>query len=349
MCLEDLITFLALGNSILLRRFAFLPYKTISFCDSHYVFMELYMKLLTGIFLVILTTPVLAGVIRDDVDDSAYRDIGNYFAFDSVGAIIGDSAEGAYGCSGTAIDTHWVLTAAHCVDKATSLNFYLRDATGAYTSHTGINWFANENWNGSNLLDGWDIGLINVSDSLDVAPAQIYRGNNEFLNIGVSVGFGLSGNGLTGDILPFGTKRGGFNSIDDVWSAAGNFDQMLWSDFDSPTDPAYNFFSFIDPTLNTSANPFEYAIAPGDSGGGVFILENNQLYLAGVHSIGADINGDSLVDYGDIYASTRVSSFASWIDEKINPIKVPESNGLPLLLIALGGIFCLRARKSANA
>src|SRR5437868_15226256 len=82
------------------------------------------MKLLTGILLSSLVVPAMAGTIRHDTPVAEYRAFGGWDKLAPVGAIIGGSSEGYYGCSGTAISAHWMLTAAHCVDKATSIDFY---------------------------------------------------------------------------------------------------------------------------------------------------------------------------------------------------------------------------------
>jgi secreted trypsin-like serine protease len=86
-------------------------------------------------------------------------------------------------------------------------------------------------------------------------------------------------------------------------------------------------------------------IAPGDSGGGVFVQENGQTYLAGVHSFISDFSNNGMFGYGDVYGSTRVSGFIEWINGKIAAHEVPESGSGLLVLIGLLGLLAQRMRK----
>jgi hypothetical protein len=245
------------------------------------------MKLLTGLLLSSLVVPAVAGTIRHDTEDAEYRAFGGWENLAAVGAIIAEGSEGSYGCSGTAINAHWMLTAAHCVDDAKSLDFYLRNQQGGYTAYEGSSWLAHELFNGLDLFAGWDIGLVHFDQALDVAPAKLYRGNNELGSLGVIAGFGTSGDGLGGVTSPFGVKRAGVNVVSYAFSTEGDGEQILFGDFDPPVDNnpngAWDFFE------DGYALPFEYSPAFGDSGGGMFIFENNELYLAGVSSFILDL------------------------------------------------------------
>ena len=68
---------------------------------------------------------------------------------------------------------------------------------------------------------------------------------------------------------------------------------------------------FGDPTF------FEFLIAPGDSGGAVFLFDEGEMRLAGVNSflLGLDLVSDA--DYGDRAGATRVSLYNDWIDAVI--------------------------------
>ncbi len=282
-----------------------------------------------------------AGTIRHDVNDSVYRQIGRLPQFNSVGAILFDTPAGGYICSGTVIDAHWVLTAAHCVDEAVSMDFYEWNGTN-HVLRQATSWFAHENWTG-NLLQGWDVGLMYFEDALSVGPAQLYAGRNEFLATTTHVGYGASGTGITGSVINAGTRRGGQNMVDDLWSTQGDGQQLLWSDFDHPTDASYNWLDFVGYTFDDLAIPYEYSIAGGDSGGGAFIYENGQWWLAGVHSLGININGGAQAQYGDGFASTRVSSLRRWIE--INA-EIPEPESLALFGLASGLMLLSFRRKS---
>jgi len=136
---------------------------------------------------------------------------------------------------------------------------------------------------------------------------------------------------------------------------------LIW-DFDSPVDDPEHA------NTNTMSSEFgiassdvpldlEYSIAPGDSGGGSYLFESGQWWLAGVTSGDADIfyyppdpplaPGDppdnNRVTYGDVNVVTRVSSFQGFIDGFV-PASVPEP-GPMVACTLLFAAFWLRRRK----
>lgn len=301
------------------------------------------MKVIASLLVAALSVPVSAGIIRHDTPDSWYTGLATDPAFSSVGLIFADTADTSYSCSGTVINKNWVLTAGHCVDQAKAMSFYLPSETG-WRFYEADSWVAHENYSDTKLFAGWDIGLMHFETEFEVAPAQLYTGDTEWLNTSISVGFGFTGNGETGMTDIDYQSRAGTNIIDDLWSEEGSYQQILWSDFDHPIDPSYNFFDYIGVDFDDLASVLEIMIAPGDSGGGVFIQQEGQVYLAGVHSFVGDATNDGIFGYGDVYGSTRVSSFNDWINEKITTHPVPESGGLLLTLVGFLGLLARRQR-----
>jgi hypothetical protein len=267
-----------------------------------------------------------------------YTEFAKDAAFNGVGLIAFNTVDSSYTCSGTVINKNWVLTAGHCVNDAKAMSFYLPSETG-WRFYEASSWVAHENYSDTGVLNGWDIGLMRFDTEFDVAPAQLYSGSSEWLSPMASVGFGVTGNGYTGIVGIDYERRAGTNIIDDLWSLEGGGDQIIWADFDHPTDLSFNLFNFMGYSFDDLASVLEIIAAPGDSGGGVFIEEAGQIYLAGVHSFGGDYNGDGIWGYGDAFGSTRVSSFIDWIDNKVSPRSVPESSGLLLMLIGFVAVF----------
>jgi len=301
------------------------------------------MKVIASLLVAAISVPASAGIIRHDTPDSWYTGLATDPAFNGVGLIFAENADTPYSCSGTVINKNWVLTAGHCVNAARTMSFYLPDETG-WRFYEADSWVAHENFGDATFVDGWDIGLMHFETEFEVAPAQLYTGDTEWLNTSISVGFGFTGTGETGMTTIDYQSRAGTNIIDDLWSAEGSGQQILWSDFDHPTDPAYNYFNFPGVDFDDLASVLEIMIAPGDSGGGVFIQQDGQVYLAGVHSFIADVTNDGTFGYGDIYGSTRLSSFGDWINEKITTHPVPESGSLLLTLIGFIGLLARRLR-----
>ena len=251
--------------------------------------------------LMIASGSVLAGTIRHDRTESQYLSLGATYS--NVGRIIVNTPTADYLGSGTLIAPNWVLTAGHMVDDIIS-------GTVAFggTSYTAESWVAHSNWDG-NLLNGNDIALIKLMNNVvGIDAAELYTGSDEFGQVGTAVGYGKSGTGLTGAVTSAGTLRAGNNVIDAYYGKNQKKTKILLSDFDNPLDPGDNSYG-SDVPLN-----LEYLIAPGDSGGPVFIDIDGVSLLAGVNSFGASFDEDTDSDYGDVSGHTRVSQFTNWID-----------------------------------
>ena len=126
---------------------------------------------------------------------------------------------------------------------------------------------------------------------------------------------------------------------------------LLW-DFDSPaSDPEHANTNSMADFVASSADPLalEYSIAPGDSGGGSYIFENSQWYLAGVTSGDVDyftypdIAGSNRDTYGDLNLVTRVAAYQSFIDNLV-PTAVPEPGHWALICSGLA-IAVIRCRR----
>jgi V8-like Glu-specific endopeptidase len=318
--------------------------------------------------LTLASVSAVAGTIRHDVDDSLYRALSYNQQFDSVGEVLFTDGTSGYRCSGTVIASNWVLTAGHCVDSAVSMTFQLpqydagRTTLLGHTSHTATSWVWHENWTGNNLLAGWDVGLMYFDNPFDVDPAKLYTGSNEAGSVTTHVGYGATGTGLTGVNSPSGTRRAGQNVVDGLHSGEGTGNQLLWSDFDHPDPEAtdawgdvYNdwvnfvysndaYFAGSGITSANEALPMEYSIAGGDSGGGAFIQEHGEWFLAGVHSLGANINGTpQQADYGNLFASVRVSDMYDWI-QSYTATSVPNPATFGLLGLGLTLLWARRRR-----
>ncbi len=161
---------------------------------------------------------------------------------------------------------------------------------------------------------------------------------DELGQTGTYVGFGRTGNGLTGQTIYSSAKRGGTNDIDVTGDqfAVGWSSNTLLSDFDSPLANESSFGSSIPGDL-------EYLPAEKDSGAGLFLDVNGVPKIAGVVSF-ALFDSDGLnFSYGDGIAATRISGQMTWITSVVPESSAPRLLAIPFSIVLMAG-FARRFR-----
>lgn len=280
-----------------------------------------------------------AGVRREDVADSEFLALASSALYQSVGKFTYSVGSSSYLASGVLISPEWVLTAAHVTGGTnyagqgiTNMNFSLVTAEGVL-SYAAAEWMTYPGWVATqgNLLAGVDIGLVRLSGSVTaVEAATLYLQDSLAIQPGTMVGFGATGTGLTGyDAGTAGTRRAGQNMIDAQGGGTSISSNILFVDFDRPGVPGES--------VTGSALPLalEYLVAPGDSGGGLFITENSHTFLVGVTSFIWGYNdGTSNADYGDLAGFTSTTAYAGWISS-VTGVSIPEPTSGSLLAISL--------------
>lgn len=188
--------------------------------------------------------------------------------------------------SAVIIRPHWVLTAAHMAQN-TADHTLLKDEQEYPLPH--VVWpkdYKEEN------VGFADIALCYSPTEFKLAfyPA-LYRDENEVGKAVTIAGYGITGTFLTGCTVSDGKKRAGHNTLE-------YFDRGV---------------VVCQPRKGAARLPLEFMLAPGDSGGGMFI--GNE--LAGINSFVMAADGNPNGTYGDESAFTRVSLYADWVESEI--------------------------------
>jgi len=259
------------------------------------------------------------------------------------------------------------LTAAHCVTD-TNGNFDLASGTVKFETACGDQTIGvqeawtqiHPGWLGDaslfDLLNGNDIALIELDKFPDPCTGdnvdRYFIDRNTADDLGLmseDVGFGRSGVGATGDLLPSGIKRQSGNTYDEgdaffaailVPTTAGS---TLVDDFDNG-NAANDAMAFIGLTVDAVGKGDDEGLsAGGDSGGPHFNAAKEitgvtswGLHLTGGPGAGTpDIDGALNSSFGEWSGDVRVATYAAFVD---SAIQILEDNKAEKPM-AVGGEF----------
>ncbi|BAZ53315.1 peptidase S1 and S6 chymotrypsin/Hap [Nostoc sp. NIES-4103] len=315
---------------------------------------------------------VVAGEPSDYIVNpgTGYDGVALLESFPSQNSIV----SGGRACTGSLLPTGWhILTAAHCLTQTTE-DVPLGGIPGKFDTSSTIvgfespilsnqrflgirasEFYIHPDWNGE-YLSGNDIAIIKLFQQAppEIDRYDIYRGTDELNQVSTIVGYGVSGNGNTGATILAGVKRSGQNIYEFLLGQFADVTGVIISDAARNTVIGYDFdnglvandvFGYYG-IPNTGLGLNEVTSFEGDSGGPVFI--NN--LVVGITSFGGslgltppEVDNERNGSFGEVSFDTRVSSYASYIDDvlagKIQPTyKIPEPStvlGSLLVLIAL--------------
>lgn len=242
------------------------------------------------LLLLLWSSSVFSGTIDPNTPDSKYIEYGQKFSY--IGLVLGQKNDDShYSGSAVATEDNIVITAAHLFfeskQAAVMINKKLIPIK-LMVLHDEYNY---------DKFGKYDVAVCLLSSTigLDWYPS-LYDRQDESGKVCSMAGFGSTGNFIEGAKKSDGSKRAGSNII----------------------DKTNEFLLFCSPSVSSGKTELEFLIAPGDSGGGLFI--GNQ--LAGIHSGTIEekkAKGKS--KYGSISVHTRISSHKTWIEETISNLK----------------------------
>lgn len=276
------------------------------------------------------------GIIRHDVPESAYLELGQQKQFECVGQIWhGDTPMG----SCVLVQEKYVLTAAHVLitsDTRADTVVYNGQRMVTYTPINERVVGADEirvqlndqffpvsalllhpNYRDEAAAGSCDIAIMTLQKPVNgIMPAKISYQQDELNAKVVGVGYGASGIASKPETVgQFGKKIAGENVIDSIGGETyRNMPTVMYCDFDHPTISKHNKSGSPD------ALPLEYICSGGDSGGALFRNRNDAWELIGICS-GSNVNVQQLIEsgyYGQTMEWTRVSVFSEWLSDYMN-------------------------------
>ncbi len=284
-------------------------------------------------FLVFLA--FVSGIIRHDVPERKYLQLGKQKQFACVGQISGGS-----GGSCVLVSEKYVLSAAHCfietdtradtldtlIDgKKAQMVFYVpvnprvTDFSKVYATFNGRSIKAKRGIIHPAYLDSLtkgscDIALIELEQPVrSIGPAKLSSTFDELHSDVTGVGYGASGRADKPESVKLEHKKIAGQSV---------VDSLGGPEFDD--HQTLLFCQFVSPDNKTGmhvARPLEYICGGGDSGGGLFRQKGKAWELVGI--CGGGGSGIDLQQfmktgyYGQTMSWTRVSLFTSWIEKQM--------------------------------
>ena len=232
-------------------------------------------------------------IIRDDVNDSKYIELGKKYSDIICHFPMGE---------GTLIDSSWIITAGH-VGKDLKRDLLTNHSVSAKIN--GIEYqiekvFVNPDF--QPIIN--DLALVKLkSKVISSRYARLNDNKDELGKIITIVGMGNTGTGLTGPGKWDKITRGATNKID------GADRNWLWFRFDDPG--------------SANVTDMEGISGPGDSGGPALLVKGNALYIVGISS-NQKAEGHKKGTYGVIEYYSRISSYYNWLIKTMRQIPVSE-------------------------
>lgn len=189
--------------------------------------------------------------------------------------------------SAVIIKPHWMLTAAHVVHGATVTVAETENKVSHVVDKVIIH----------HLFEDEKFGFHDIALCYSAKPFELpfyiplYEDLDETGKAATIAGYGRKGTFHTGHVFDDNKKRAGHNRI----------------------DSSERTILICTPSVAHDRFPLEFMIAPGDSGGGMFIGNK----LAGINSFLMAVDKKPDGTYGDESAFTRVSLYTDWIKEQI--------------------------------
>ncbi|MGE3141984.1 MAG: trypsin-like peptidase domain-containing protein [Hyphomonadaceae bacterium] len=209
----------------------------------------------------------------------------------------------------------YILTAGHvAVQDVRARRVRARTSAGAVL--TGMAFFTHPAWNNDvGRRGGMDFAILKLDGPItDSGPAPaLYGGRQERGRRAVLIGYGERGVAPFGVGLRFAPKHGliaaaAENVIDRVTPFTPGPDGADWGnelriDFDEADGPGKNRMGAASPV-----SFLEGVLAPGDSGGALWVNFSDHWRIVGVNSSGAPG-----ADYQDVSSFARVTTQKAWI------------------------------------
>jgi len=251
---------------------------------------EFFARLLRFVIILLAASRVaVAGTIDPDTPDAKYVEFGKQFPFVVRITNIVDCKKcekvHEQHASAVIIRPHWALTAAHVIAGSKDDTIYVGEKKHA-VAYKVLHKDYNEDKIGLH-----DIALCYTDDDFKQEfYVSLYSKPDEIGQAVTIAGWGSSGNFVTGATKSDNQRRAGQNKLSSA------------------------FLSVVACSPRKAGRfPLEFMIAPGDSGGGMFI--GNE--LAGINSFLAHADAKPDGTYGDDSAFTRVSLYRDWVESEI--------------------------------
>lgn len=226
----------------------------------------------------VLASSAAAGTIEDSVPDSRYVEYGRAFSTYTA-RFKGTAADGrTHSATAVLIAPRWALTAAHVAEGCDGVTLTYGDRSQSIAQV-----LVHPEW--ADKLGYADIALLQADGDFGLTFYPPLSDGGEVGKVASVAGYGVTGPLSFGHMLADGQLRAGTQRVDRIER------NCLICD------------------LTRRGSVLEYGIAPGDSGGPLFVDGR----LAGINSYTASPRSYTRSQYGEESGHTRVAIYREWI------------------------------------